>query len=326
MITVYSLRSGRVVVTELMRGDMPPPDAVWIDLLSPEDNDRIFISTALGIDLPNEKDMRAIEASSRLYTESGTVYMTTDVLVGFDTPDPDLDVLLVAYAPHAVVTVRYCTPRSLDIFAQRIKNQSELIGTVQDCLMGMLDSITDRTADIIEGLGKQVDDVSHRVFRVPESPNVRAGEQSLNAIVRAIGRAGDSTHKIRNCVNSMTRLVTFLEAHKGEGFTAEHMVRFRALEGDLRSLSEHAQFMAHETTFLLDATLGQINIEQNNIIKIFSVVAVVFLPPTLIASMWGMNFHHMPELDWAYGYPMALILMVISAILPILFFKRRGWM
>ena len=317
---------------------MPPEGTVWIDLLHPDDHERQFISTALSIDLPDFYQMQEIEASSRLYTEGGAHYLTTDILVGFDTPDSALDTLLIVVTPRCLVTVRYCEPRSIKIFAARIQIESDLICSTADGLISLLDAITDRTADIIEILGDRTDVLSRQIFRRPvmiETNKNKAAEAKttpskrehrLQEILSGIGLAGDSTHKVRDSINSLVRLTTFLGHRLVPGMNGEQTAKFRAVENDLRSLSEHAQFVAHETAFLLDATLGQINIEQNNIIKIFSLVMVAFTPPTFFASMWGMNFHNMPEYALDAGYPIALSIMAVSAIMPLIYFKKRGWM
>lgn len=335
MITAYTREGNHVLPQTLEHGTMPPADTLWVDLLNPDDHERIFISTALGIDLPNVQEMQEIEASSRLYAEGDALYLTTDIMVGFDTPDPELGTLLAVLAGGKLVTVRYCEPRAISIFADRIKNQPALFTTADDGLLALLDAMTDRTADILETLGRQIDDLSRHIFRPTETQGVKSTknnqqparrEKRLQEILMGIGRAGDTTHKIRDSINDMMRLVTFLGYRLCPRLNTEQLAKHRALEIDLRSLSEHAQFMAHETTFLLDATLGQINIEQNAIIKIFSIVSVVFLPPTLFASIWGMNFQHMPELSSPHGYAIAIGVILVSALMPLAFFKHKGWL
>ena len=149
---------------------------------------------------------------------------------------------------------------------------------------------------------------------------------ALREVMRDIGRVGDLTNKVRDSLAGLDRLATYLATLSTGRLNKEQKALLKSLNRDLRSLAEHAGYLSQQTNFLLDATLGVINIEQNAIIKIFSVVAVVFLPPTLIASIYGMNFDFMPELDKSWGYPLALFLMVVSAILPLLYFRRRGWL
>ena len=327
MITVYSLNQGRIVAKQLEMGEVPPEAALWIDMLNPTEHERLFVSTALGLDLPDTQEMLEIEVSSRLYGEKDALYLTIDILCGFDTPNPEVGVLLIVKTPKHLTTVRYCEPRAIQIFAGRLRNDADLFSTVDDGLLSLLDAITDRIADILETVGASTDMLSRQIFRASSQlPKASQKERQLQEILHGIGKTGDITHKIRGTINDMVRLTTFLGHRLALTLRADQAAKFHALESDLRSLNDHAQFMSHETTFLLDATLGQINIEQNKIIKIFSVVTVVFLPPTLFASMWGMNFHNIPELNWDHGYYMALAVMLISAILPLAYFKHRGWL
>ena len=141
-----------------------------------------------------------------------------------------------------------------------------------------------------------------------------------------IGRDGDLTSKARESLVTLGRQLTFIQQAQAIQIPKELLPRYRSMSRDVLALSDHASFLANKSSFMLQATLGLINIEQNNIIKIFSVAAAVFLPPTLIASIYGMNFRFMPELDFHLGYPLALFLILISAVLPYIYFRRRGWL
>jgi magnesium transporter len=190
-------------------------------------------------------------------------------------------------------------------------------------LVGLLDALIDRVADVLERIGLEVDGISHEIFGVASEPS--GGD--FQDILRRLGLRGDLTSKVRESLVGIGRLLMFFAQASTTSKTAKELRnRLRTMSRDVRSLTDHVSFLAGKINFLLDATLGMINIEQNAIIKIFSVVAVVFLPPTLIASLYGMNFAYMPELQWPFGYPMALALMVGSALAPLLYFKRRGWL
>jgi len=190
-------------------------------------------------------------------------------------------------------------------------------------LVDLLDAIVDRAADILERIGAEVDAVSRDIFE-PESERTGA---HYKAILTAIGRRGDLTSKVRESLVSIGRLLLFL-ANEAEGMRWNKDTRtlLNSMQRDVQSLSDHATYLSNKITFLLDAVVGVVTIEQNNIIKIFSVAAVALLPPTLIASIYGMNFKHMPELDWRYGYPLAIFLMIAGAVLPYLFFKWKKWL
>jgi magnesium transporter len=188
-----------------------------------------------------------------------------------------------------------------------------------------LDAIIDRAADILERIATEVDLVSRRIFERQAARD--DPRQTYQAILRAIGRKGDLTSKVRESLVSIGRLVLFLASDASElKLQRDQRTLVRSMARDVTSLTDHASFLANKITFLLDATLGMVSLEQNNVIKIFSVVAVVFLPPTLVASIYGMNFKHMPELDWTFGYPLALLMMLGAAIFPYLFFKWKRWL
>jgi magnesium transporter len=190
-------------------------------------------------------------------------------------------------------------------------------------LMDLLDAVIDRSADILERVGAEVDQISHSIFE----PEEGAGPPSYNDILRALGRKGDLTSKVRESLVSIGRQLSFL-VNEADGMKWAKDVRaqLQSMQRDVLSLSDHATYLTNKITFLLDAMLGVVNIQQNNIIKIFSVAAVVFMPPTLVASIYGMNFRHMPELDLRFGYPIAIALMLLAAVLPYLYFKWRKWL
>ena len=191
--------------------------------------------------------------------------------------------------------------------------------------MDLLDAVIDRAADILERIGAEVDQVSHDIFEPEERrPSART---ATSDILKTIGRKGDLTSKVRESLVSIGRLLLYL-ANEADGmrWAKETRAQLRGMQRDVQSLSDHATYLTNKITFLLDAMLGVVSIEQNNIIKIFSVAAVVLMPPTLVASIYGMNFKHMPELDWTFGYPLALVLMLLAAVLPYYFFKWKKWL
>jgi magnesium transporter len=192
-------------------------------------------------------------------------------------------------------------------------------------LIGLLEVIVDRLADFIERIQAEVEGLSHSIFEI--QGRAAARQRGFDVMLRAIGREGEITSKARESAYSFGRLLTFLAHAVNERKEIKQLQsRVRTAARDVTSLTDHATFLSGKIIFLLDATLGMINIQQNDIIKIFSVAAVVFLPPTLIASIYGMNFHYMPELDWRFSYPIALALMVLAAVLPYVYFKRKGWL
>lgn len=305
----------------IVSGDRIPPGAVWVDVVSPSDNDLAFLDEALGLDVPTEEDMQEIEMSSRLYHEENALYMTATMITQADTPNPGCVPVTFVLAGHRLVTLRYAEPTPFRLYATQSQRHVMPCATGEDVLAGLLDAIVDRVADILERVQGDIDALSREVFAHAQRP-----KRDYNVILSRIGRGYALTSQARESLVSFSRLVSFVARPSEERLPKATERGFKTIAGDIASLSDHASFLANNINFMLDATLGLINNEQTSIIKIFSVAAVVFLPPTLIASIYGMNFEFMPELSWAYGYPMSLGLMVIFAILPYVFFKYRGWL
>jgi len=308
-------------------GSGVPDGTVWLDLLDPTPAEERTVEQLLGVEVPTREEMREIEASSRLYQENGAVYLTLTVVTRIDSARPETSAITFILAGGRLATLRYADPLPFRTFIAYAEKHAAAGASAPLVLGGLLEAIVERIADVLERIGAELDALSAGVFAAPD-PAARpaAGGRDLRALMQRIGRNGDLLSKARESLASQSRLLAFLQQAAAPGLADEQRARHHNLTRDVASLSDHAAFINGKISLLLDATLGLINIEQNNIIKIFSVASVVFLPPTLIASIYGMNFRHLPELDWPYGYPLALGLMVASAILPYLYFRRRGWL
>jgi len=302
-----------------------PQHAVWIDLVAPTQSEDKLVERMLGIGVPTREEMQEIEVSSRLYVENGARYMTATLMCQSETDQPKTTPVTFILAGHRLVTVRYDEPRPFAIITHKLARLCP--GTINGeiVMMDLLDAIIDRAADILERNGAEVDVVSHQIFEPTERRANRA--RTYNHIMRTIGRHGDLNSKVRESLVSIGRLVLFL-ANEADAmkWPKELRAQLKVMQRDVGSLSDHSTYLSNKITFLLDATLGMVSIEQNNIIKIFSVASVALTPPILIASIYGMNFKHMPELEWTYGYPAVIALMLVAAILPYLYFKWRGWL
>ena len=302
-----------------------PESAVWLDLVNPAPGEDKGIGRLLGIAIPTREEMQEIEVSSRLYVEHHGRFMTATLMCNSDTAAPKTTAVTFILAKHRLVTVRYDDPRPFEIVGNKLAKYCAASVSGETVLMDLLDAVIDRAADILERIGIEVDQVSHSIF----DPHGKGPERSLsyNDILKSIGGRGDLTSKVRESLVSIGRLLLFL-ANEAEGMRWSKDVRLQlfSMQRDVQSLSDHATYLANKITFLLDAMLGVVTIEQNNIIKLFSVAAVVLMPPTLVGTIYGMNFKNMPELEWQYGYPMALGMMVVSAVLPYLFFRWRKWL
>ncbi|MBY0430120.1 MAG: magnesium transporter CorA family protein, partial [Rhodospirillales bacterium] len=283
--------------------------------------------------IPTREEMQEIEASSRLYREDDALYMTAPVVIHADTASPETTAVTFILSRACAVTVRYATPQPFITFSVRATRQRGLALSADAVLAGLLEAVIDRLADVLERIGGDLDSISHEVFETSVVAQVaKAGRQGRGAgpdyqvILRNIGRNGNLASKTRESILGIGRILIFMSQAGDTLLRKDCKHRFKTMDRDIRSLTEHVAFLSGKINFLLDATLGMINIQQNNIIKIFSVMAVVFLPPTLIASIYGMNFQFQPELHWELGYPYALLLMVLSAVLPYFYFKQRGWL
>lgn len=323
MLNAYSSQSGRLALHDGVPDALA--GAVWLDLLSPTREDERTVETALELSVPTREDMEEIEVSSRLYAEDGVYFMTALLPAYSEGGAPEMAPVTFVLTGSHLVTVRYHDPQAFKTFAVRAQRADMGFSDAETVLIGLLETIVDRLADILERSGADIDSLSHDIFQRPGGK--AAPKPDFNTILKALGRKGDLNSKIRDSLVTLDRLSGFLGHVSLQRSTAKDVRdRVKTLGRDVRSLADHANFLSQKITFLLDATLGMINIEQNGIIKIFSVAAVIFLPPTLIASIYGMNFVGMPELGWPLGYPFALGLMALSAIGTFAYFKRRGWL
>jgi magnesium transporter len=295
--------------------------ALWIDCLSITDEEEAFIEKCLALALPTQEEMREIEISSRLYKENNYLYMTANVIASSLSDAPKSDAITFILTQDKIITLRYIEPRPFNVFALRASQSKNSYRSSSAILIGLLETIVDRAADILEEISDRSDMISEKLFNPHRVPKM---ESNLQETLYEIGRNNDLIAKTHQSLASIHRMVKFFKHH----FTPADQLHLQSdiLDSDIMSLSEYSNFLSNKLSFQLDVTLGRINGEQNDIIKIFSVVTVIFLPPTLISSMYGMNFHLMPELGWKYGYVWALLLMVTSAVVPILYFKKRKWL
>jgi magnesium transporter len=270
--------------------------------------------------------MQEIEISSRLYIENGARFMTATLMCAADTENPRTTAVTFILAGHRLVTVRHDEPKPFMLVENKLARTCAPGITGEMVLMELLDAVIDRNADILERAGGDMDAISHDIFE-PEG-DARTGQaKRYSDILIAIGRKGDLTSKVRESLVSIGRVVTFVAAGtEGVKWSKDMREQLKTMQRDVTSLTDHASYLSNKITFVLDAMLGVVNLEQNNIIKLFSVMAVVMMPPTLIASVYGMNFKLMPELEWQHGYPMALIMMLLAAAGPYLFFKWKKWL
>jgi magnesium transporter len=301
-----------------------PDDCIWVDLVEPKPDEERMIEQALAIDVPTREEMKEIEASSRLYEEHGALFMTATVATRLDTDLPESAQVTFILAKNRLVTNRYVDPLPFRRFIAYAERHPSTCTSAPVVLAGLVESIINRIADVLERAGTDLDALSSEIFAPPRKR--RATPRNFRLVLDRIGQSGDFTSKARESLVSLGRLVAFVQQSPLIPLDRETKDRFRSLSRDVLSLSDHSSFLGNKVTFLLEATLGMINIDQNNIIKIFSVVTVFMLPPSVIVGWFGMNFGHLPWLALEHGPVIALALMLLSALIPFAIFKRLGWL
>ncbi|WP_131783324.1 magnesium transporter CorA family protein [Legionella gresilensis] len=299
-------------------------DAVWIDLITPTKEEEHWVEKALAVGIPTQEEMREIELTSRLYMENDVLFMTALMIAQSSTLNPKCDPVTFALTPNQLITIRYIEPQSFQMLTNSLAKNNKKYRP-SDILIALLEATVDRLADALEYIGQHLDEYSNYVFQ-PEYNGEKKPNPDYQRIMQNIGSKSNLTAKVRESLINFNRLIVFFRQSTDTQIDKESKVRLINLMKDLESLSDYANFISNKINFLLDATLGMISIEQSAIIKIFSVAAVIFLPPTLIASIYGMNFKFMPELSFKWGYELAILLMLISAWIPYKYFKHKGWL
>lgn len=298
-------------------------EALWIDLLSPSKTEEEAVEQCIGRNLPTREEMIEIELSSRLYQENGTFFMTALMIAHSNSPTPTLEPVSFVLTPKQFITIRYFEPQSFQLYVSQIKKMDHPHRDATALLIELLDTTIDRLADILELISARLDDYSKTIFQQQHGHQVKIDYQQL---MNTVGATADLNTKARESLVTFNRLISFFGQVAASRIDNKGQLRLASLSKDIASLSDHADFLSTKINFLLDATLGMVNIEQNNIIKLFSVAAVIFLPPTLVASIYGMNFHFMPELTWKHGYLFAIGMILFAAWLPYKYFKYRKWL
>jgi magnesium transporter len=331
MLTLYRSRTGRgEQPSDLARVSLPP-EAVWIDLLRPEPDEIAYVKRTTGLDVPTLDQISEIESSSRLRSEGGMLYLSAPLVYRGASDQPLSTPVGFVLSRDRLVTVRFAElPSFTNFAAQDLADETDPLSSAA-VFSGLMDAIADRLADILENIAAELDDLSHRLFRSPATqpagrPPPARESADLRIILRRIGHTGDLASKIRDSLLAIGRIAPYVAGHAAEWLSLEVKARLDTVRQDVASLSDYDMHIVTKVQLLLDATLGLINIEQNNIIKVLTIVSVVGIPPTLVASLYGMNFKDMPELNWAWGYPYGLAVIGLSAILPLVWFKLRGWL
>lgn len=342
MLTIYCRDEHKLIAATDINGqtgrviDQLPANVLWLDLLNPTPEEAKQAEVWSGLDIPTHADMVEIEESSRFYHENGAQYLTAPFLHTLDDKHRMITPVSFILTENILITVRYAEPKSIKIYADNAsKSNSGLIDNKTTSLCIMLDIIeatTSRLADIVESLSDKIDNASMSMYQ--RAPNDRPmSTEEFRKILTDIGSHGSFLSRLRESLAGIRRLLVYVAAPPyNNNREKQHQMRskshdfIKSLERDAQSLENYIDYLSNKINFMLDTIVGLISIEQNSIIKIFSVAAVGFMPPTLIASIYGMNFATMPELSTSWGYPAALSLMIVSALLPLAYFRKKGWL
>lgn len=301
-----------------------PEDVIWFDILNLKPEEEEAAEKFLQLNIPSREEMREIEITSRFYQKQNAVFMTATLVTKFDSLEPESHIFTFILVNNRLITVRYAESTAFRQFISDLENLFPAQHNGTAFFVGLIENMVERSTDILEFAGKDIDKLTKEIFS--EKIAAKNEKHNYKKTLEQIGVDGDLISKTRESLVSLRRMISYALQSSVASIVGENKDHLTTLLRDISVLSDHASFLSNKINFLLDATLGMIGIEQNNIIKIFSVAAVVFLPPTLIASIYGMNFHSMPELKWFFGYPFAIMLMMLSAWLPYKFFKKRNWL
>ncbi|MBE7210093.1 MAG: magnesium/cobalt transporter CorA [Gluconacetobacter diazotrophicus] len=298
----------------------------WLDLINPTDEEHALAQRLCGARLPTRQDIEEIESSSRVYTEGSTLYLSSPLVRRTEENAFDAPVGFVLGGDR-LVTLRYTDYSAFGTVGARLAEgeDADAATDAEGVLLLLLEAIVDRIADILELSGRDMDQISHRIFHVDDRGSDNA-DRLLRRLLRRVGRENDIISSARDSLLGLQRISTFLRENTRRPCSGEALGRLTLLGKDISSLADYDTQLNNKVQFLLDATLGFINIEQNNGIKVLTVVSTVGIPPTLIASIYGMNFKNIPELNWSFGYWYALVLMALTVVVPMLWFWRKGWL
>jgi magnesium transporter len=310
------------------KSDPPWTNVVWIDLIDATDDERAQVERATGLHVPTFAEVAEIESSSRVFTRGGAIYMSMPLPAAGDARMP-LSAVGFVLRDNLLLTARFSRHPVFDSVFEGCEEKDGL--GAREIFLWILEALVDRAADSLEHASVKLDTLSDAAFGADQEARGSSGSPkrpsaSLRDGLRKLGTTGNWLSQIRDTLLGMNRIVSFVAETAAPALAAEPKTRLMAIRADLVSLTDYEAHLSNKVQFLLDATLGFINIEQNDVVKTLTVASVVGIPPVLVAGIYGMNFPHMPEYGWRFGYPFALGLIVVTGLVPLLWFKRRGWL
>jgi magnesium transporter len=297
--------------------------AAWIDLVDPTAAERSQFEKAFGLRVPTKDELGEIESTSRLRIEQNALYMTAPLIFAADNepwiPVPTGFVL----SKNVLMSERSATSAAFDAVIKELGPAEKFEPTL--AFVRILEELVDRMADLLEASGRDLDDASHVIFRQEDAQRLSHETAMLRRLMIHTGRTSERMSRIHYTLVCLDRMAKFTVERCREWIASDMATRLQTVSSDIASLIQFAEGLVNRVQLLQDAATGIINIDQNEVMKVLTITSVVGIPPVLIAGIYGMNFKNMPELDWTWGYPMALALIVITAALPLIWFKWKDW-
>lgn len=309
------------------QGEAKPVEGVaWIDLIDPTEAEIELVQNSTGYRVPGRDALAEIQSSSRNFVEKDAVYLSTPLIAHAFSHGGALSPVGFVLGPKVLITVRFSKFKAFDVVKREVAGFSGL--TANETFVRLLENIVDKGADLLEHVSSELDALSRSAFhaQVGKTGKLSTATQRLREALRTVGRMGDRLSQIRDVLLGIARIVGYVIETRCTDMGEGRRQRLNAVRADVASLNDYEEHLANKVQFLLDATLGFISIEQNDIVKVLTIASIAGIPPVFFAGVWGMNFKNIPELSWAYGYPFAWAVMILSAVVPLVWFKWRGWM
>jgi magnesium transporter len=325
MLTAFICETGKAKRITNATDPASLRSAVWIDLHDPTEPETKLVTEALGLRVPTQAEVSEIEASSRLIVHDNVLYLSMPLITMEGGPRTVSAGFVLS--PERLMTVRFASSPVFDAFAERLPSEKVPHNSGADVLIGLLGAIVDRQADAMETIHLNLDTISHRVFSL--AGEGRAGRKIEDRLLRdtlaELGRIGDLISHIRESQLGATRLLPFIEENTEDWLPPQLHPKLATLREDIASIADFENHLTDKLQFLLDATMGFINIAQNDVMKVMTIASVVGIPPVLVAGIYGMNFKNIPEYDWAWGYQFGWVMIILSTLIPLALFRWRKW-
>jgi magnesium transporter len=329
MILAYIIENGMIIKKEIFPGDSRlPANMVWIDMSEPSVDEKKYIEKCFNIDVLTSEEISRIEVMSPFFKSKEAYYMTLTTISRNDSGHFDGTPFTSVMINNCLITLHYSKMSIIETFINLTKYDTEIYRTPSVLLSALTEVFIHDVGEILEKTGNEADTLIQNVFDKGSRAKDSSPTNNYNDVIAKVGQAGNTISRCRESLVSINRLIIyFTQIEKEKPAYKEHNLRLKHISREISSLTEYANFLSQRISFLLDATLGLLSVEQNMIVKVFTIASAVLMPPTLIASVYGMNFQNMPpEVSWRYGYYLALFLMFISAAIPFRYFKKKGWL